>query len=249
MKPIKSILLDDEQDSLSAIKEQIKLYCPRVKILGTFDDPKKGLAAILQLQPDIVFLDIQMPGMNGLEVARSINLTNVFVIFVTAYSQYAINAIRLSALDYLLKPIDSKELIAAVGKVEQKINNEQSQNLRGVAVLDHLLLEAQNQSFSQETIMGLADDKGINYFKISDIIRLEANRNYCNFYFLNGTKQIVSKNIGTYIEGLKQYNLVQVHRAHVVNLNHIKRYVRLNGPFLKMCDGSEIPVSKSYWSV
>lgn len=244
-KNISAILIDDEQDALSALEEQIKLYCPGVRILGAFDEAKKGLEAVRTFKPDVVFLDIQMPGMTGLELARAISSEQARVIFVTAYSQYAINAIKLSALDYLLKPVDPDELIAAVKKAEEHRPGPEP-DANTMPVLSHLLLEAQSQSYSQDTTIRLPDDKGINYVRIRDIIRLEAQRNYCLFHFLNGAHLLVSKNLGTFIEPLRPYDLVQVHRGHVVNMKHIKRYVKANGPYLQMCDGSEVPVSKGY---
>lgn len=245
-KNIKAILIDDEQDSLSAIREQIRLYCPHVNVLGVYDDPVKGLEAIHALQPNVVFLDIQMPGMTGLDLAGSIRSEEVSIVFVTAYDQYAIDAIKLSALDYLLKPVDKDELEAAVEKVQIKVARNQTEDRKALPVLGKLLNNAQSGSYSQDTIIGLADEKGISYVKIKDIIRLEADRNYSHFFFLDGTRMLVSKNIGFYIEMLGNYDMVQVHRAHMVNVNHIKRYVKMNGPYLIMCDGSEVPVSKIY---
>ncbi|MCC6461125.1 MAG: response regulator [Saprospiraceae bacterium] len=245
-KNIRAILIDDEQDSLSALKEQIKLYCPEVQILGTYDDPRKGLAAIRQSPPHVIFLDIQMPGMTGLELMEALNSEDLSIILVTAYSQYAIDAIKLSALDYLLKPVDPDELTAAVEKVKKRVATKQIEDPARIPVFGKLLNDAQTQVFSQETIIGLADEKGIYYVKIKDIIRLEALRNYCYFYFADGSNMLVSKNIGLYIDSLQKYNLVQVHRAHVVNLNHVKRFFKINGHYLKMSDGSEVPVSKMF---
>ncbi len=246
MKNIRTILIDDELDSLSAIREQIKLYCPEVAIAGAFDDPRKGLEAIRTHQPDVVFLDIQMPGMTGLELAGLINAGETSIVFVTAFDHYAINAIKLSALDYLMKPVDPDELKLAIGKVKTRVAQKGAGDAHRIPVLGKLLQDSQLQSYSQETIIGLPDEKGVSYVKIKDIIRLEASRNYCNFCLLDGTVALVSKNIGVFIEGLQKYDMIQVHRAHVVNRNHIKRYVKLNGPYLKMCDGSEVPVSNSF---
>ena len=245
-KNIRAILIDDEQDSLSALKEQIKLYCPEVYIHGTYDDPRKGLEAIRQSPPHVVFLDIQMPGMTGLELMEALSSEDLNIVLVTAYSQYAIDAIKLSALDYLLKPVDPDELVAAVEKVKKRVGAKQKEDIGRIPILGRLLHDAQAQVFSQDTIIGLADDKGIFYVKIKDIVRLEALRNYCYFYFADGTNMLVSKNIGIYIDSLEKYKLVQVHRTHVVNLNHVKRYFKINGHYLKMSDGSEVPVSKSF---
>lgn len=246
MKNIRAILIDDEQDSLIALREQIKMYCPEVNILGIFDDPQNGLDAIRALHPAIVFLDIQMPGMSGLDIAGALADSDTSIVFVTAYDQYAINAIKLSALDYLVKPVDPDELISAVEKAKRRVEAQHPADVQRIPVLGRLLQDTRMQSFSQETIIGLPDDKGVTYVKIKDIIRLEASRNYCNFHLLDGSVILVSKNIGVFTEALQKYDLVQTHRAHVVNRNHVKRYVKLNGPYLKMCDGSEVPVSNSF---
>lgn len=246
MNNIRTILIDDEMGALNALREQIKMYCPEVVILGAFDDPRKGLDAIRNRHPDVVFLDIQMPGMTGLELAGLIKSSEINIIFVTAFDHYAIHAIKLSALDYLMKPVDPDELRLAIGKVKLQAAQKNGEDANRMPVLGKLLQDSQMQSYSQDTIIGLPDEQGVSYVKIKDVIRLEANRNYCNFYLMDGTMMLVSKNIGFFIESVQKYNLVQVHRAHVVNRSHVKRYVRLNGPYLKMCDGSEVPVSKLF---
>ena len=246
-RKISAILVDDEKDSLDAIYEQLKLYCPSLDIVGCFDDSLKGLEAIQHTEPDLVFLDIDMPKLNGLELAQKISSLKTHIIFVTAYSQYAIDAIKLSALDYLLKPIeDVEELQAAIEKARIRIHGNESSNQGKLPVLNQLIENSNNQNYSQKTKIGLADDEGILYVKIEDIIRLEAQRNYCQFYFIDGSKKLVAKNMGYYIDSLIKYSLVQVHRAHVVNLEYVKKYVRKNGPYLRMIDDSEVPVSNHY---
>jgi two-component system, LytTR family, response regulator len=243
---ITAVLVDDERDSLSAIQQKIKLYCPNVSIQGTFTDSRKALLAIQQMVPDVVFLDIQMPGMTGLELALALSSNKISIVFVTAFNQYAIDAIKLSALDYLLKPVDPDELRIAVDKVFARLSEKGEEDANRFPILGNLIKNNQTQSYSQETIIGLPDEKGIIYVKIREIIRVEADRNYCNFHLLDGTKVLVSKNIGTYIDGLKQYNLVQVHRSHVVNLQYVKRLVKISGPYLVMCDNSNVPVTANF---
>lgn len=246
-KNLNAVIVDDEKDSLDAIYEQIKLYTPGVNVIGCFDDPLEGLQMIQKTNPDVIFLDIQMPKLNGLELARQLRALKTQIIFVTAYSQYAIDAIKLSALDYILKPIDDpEELIDAIKKVRQRLPERFALNQNNLPVLEKLITNEREEHYPQKTKIGLADDEGVLYVKVKNIIRLEAQKNYCEFFFLNDKSKIVSKNMGYYINSLKKYNLVQVHRGHVVNLNHVKKYVRREGPFLRMADGSEIPVSKHY---
>ena len=244
---IRAILIDDEQDSLNAIEEQIKLYCPSVEIIGTFDNPFEGLEAIQTQNPDLVFLDIEMPRMNGLELARQIQTEDTHIIFVTAHDRYAINAIKLSALDYILKPMDAEELQEAVHKLASKQNMTPPEtDTNRSNVIGKLISNLHNNSFSQDTIIRLPDDKGVSYVKIKDIIRLEAQRNYCLFHFTDGNSMLVSKNIGYYKSELEYYSFIQSHRSHIINSEHIKKFVRIDGPYLVMSDGSNVPVSKQY---
>lgn len=245
---IRTILIDDEIDSSIAVEEQLKMYCPSIEVIGTFNDPLLGFEAVQAMKPDVVFLDIEMPKMTGLELAGKIQQEDIHIIFVTAHDRYAINAIKLSALDYLLKPIDSEELIETVERLEKLIST-QSKNPNRINTLNNLISNLNENSFSQNTVIHLADEKGISYIKIKDIIRLEAQRNYSNFYFEGGKHMLVSRNIGYFFkDGLEKYNFVQVHRSHIVNKEHIRKLITRDGHHLIMSDDSTVPVSKQYRS-
>ncbi len=244
---IRAILIDDELDSLNAIEEQIKLYCPTVEIVGKFDNSVLGLEAILAEKPGLVFLDIEMPQMTGLEVASKIQDDGIHIIFVTAHARYAISAIKLSALDYILKPMDVDELKEAIEKLHQKVDNgTPATETNRSKVIGNLVSNLHNNSFSQDTVIRLPDDKGISYVKIKDIVRLEAQRNYCLFCFVDGSTMLVSKNIGYYKDELEYYNFVQSHRSHIVNSVHIKKYIKVDGHQLILTDNSNVPVSKHF---
>lgn len=239
---INAVLVDDEQDSLIAIQEQFKFYCPEVNIMGAFDDPEDALENILDLKPDVAFLDIRMPKLNGLELARRISPIGVKIIFITGYDEYAIDAIKLSALDYLLKPLhDASELQAAITKVINLSSQE-----RQLPVFGELLENENQRNFSQETEIALADQKAVSYYKIEEIIRLKADKNYCQFFFTGGRDKVVSKNLGTFIDALKKYNLVQVNRSEVINLKHRKKLVTKDGPYLIMSDGAKVKVTDTF---
>lgn len=239
---INAILVDDERDSLIAIQEQFKLYCPEIKILGSYTDAEQGLQKILQLRPDVAFLDIQMPKLNGLELAKRISSIGVKVVFITAYDKYAIDAIKLSALDFLLKPIqEPDELRAVVDKVMQA-QHQQTQ----LPIFEELLANERAENYLQETQIGLADENGVFFFQIREIIRLKAQRNCCEFFFTEGRSMLITKNLGTFVEPLKNYNLVQVNRGEVVNLKHRKKLIKKGGPYLVMSDDTKVMVSHNY---
>lgn len=239
---IKAILVDDEQDSLITISEQFGLYCPEVEIIGSYPDPEVALDRIIELRPDVAFLDIKMPKLNGLELAKRITPLGVKVVFITAYEKYALAAIKLSALDFLLKPLqDPDELRAVIAKL-RSINDQRRQ----LPLFGQLLANEEKESYSQETEIGLADEKGVYFYQIKEIIRLKADKNCCEFYFTGDRKQYVTKNLGSFVEPLKKYNLVQVNRSEVINLTHRKELIKKGGPTLVMSDGSKVIVSNNY---
>lgn len=244
----KAILIDDEQDSLIAIREQITMYCPDVEVLGMYDDPVRGLEAVKTRQPDCVLLDIVMPKMNGLEVARQIASIPTRIIFVTSYDQYAIDAIKLSALDYLLKPIsDPDELRDALEKVKASGTNQAPRHKKNnLPLLTRLLDNEDNNSYSQDTIICLSDEEETLYVKMEDIIRLESQRNYCLFHIAGKAQKLISKNLGYFLNGLLPYGFKQAHRAHLVNCRHVRKCVKKDGPYLVMSDESTVPVSQSF---
>lgn len=239
---IRAILVDDEEDSLITIKEQIQLYCPEIEVVASFTNPERGLSSILRQEPDVVFLDIKMPKINGLELARRISNTNTKVVFVTAYDNYAIPAIKLSALDYLLKPIQNPEvLLAVIEKIKMLISHEEQ-----IPVFERLLENEKAASYSQDTQIGLADERSVQIYKIREIISLKAERNCCMFHFTNHRKKLVTKNLGSFTKALQNYNLVQVNRAEIVNLEHVKEIIKTDGSYLLMSNGDQILISSHY---
>lgn len=239
---INAILVDDEQDSLITIQEQFKMYCPEIRILGCYSDAEQGLEKILQLRPDVAFLDIQMPKLNGLELAKRISTIGVKVVFITAYDKYAIDAIKLSALDFLLKPIQEPEELRGVVEKVMHVQNQQIQ----LPVFEELLANERTDNYLQDTQIGLADENGVYFFKINEIIRLKAHRNCCEFIFTEGRSMLVTKNLGTFVEALHKYKLVQVNRSEIINLRHRQKLVKKGGPYLVMSDGAKVMVSNNY---
>jgi two-component system LytT family response regulator len=233
-----AIIVDDDEYSIVKLEEQIKLYCPEVTIIGTYDDAILGNHKILELRPDVVFLDIQMPKRSGLEIAREVIQEGIHVIFITAYRQYAIDAIRLSAFDYLLKPLqEMEELISAIRRVKESASVEKT-----VPIFEQLLENERNESYSQETEIKLYDDRHIYFHKVKEIIRLKAHGNYCEFFFTNGEKLMIAKNLGTFMKSLEKYGLLRASRSEAVNMLHKIKVIR-SGPYLVMSDGEHVQIT------
>ena len=240
---IKIYIIDDEPESIQTLSSLIEEYCPNVSIIGKFLDPTEGLKAIRNEQPDAILLDIEMPGMTGLELLRQLDSIEFEVIFVTAHHDYALNAFRLSALDYLLKPVDPDELVEALEKAEKAI--AQKRDAQQFEVMEKLLQQNIDIRKSQQKNIALPVFEGLSYHQMSHIIRVEAQQNYCNFYFENGNELLISKNIGTYDSSLDDYGFMRVHRSHIVNLCKVQGFIRQDGNYVKMNNDEKIEVSRS----
>ncbi len=221
---LQTVIIDDEPESLEVLQKQLQLFCPNVQVLACCDQPAKGLEAIVQYKPQLVFLDIEMPGMTGFEMLERIPPYNFNVIFTTAYNHYAVQAFQLSALDYLLKPIDKELLISAVAKAEQKYAQEDT--LNRLEVMLDLLAKGQQgaQKQAKKIVLPIAEKKIIK--QMENILCIEAQENYCRFHFDDGTALQISKNIGFYDKALDAYDIMRVSRFYMANLHKVEAYLR-----------------------
>ncbi|MFI5192847.1 MAG: LytR/AlgR family response regulator transcription factor [Chitinophagales bacterium] len=235
----KAILIDDELHGLETLGILLKEYCPNVNILASCRSAEEGLGAIAQHEPDILFLDIEMPVMNGFQMLEQFSKISFSVIFTTSYDQYAIKAIRFSALDYLLKPIDPTELIAAIYKVQIQ------KHLPMTEQFQLLLNKVQhpNHHFSK---IAIPTAEGFELIPADQVIRCEANDNYCHLYLKTRDKITATRTLKEMEEQLLDFpSFVRVHHSHLVNLNEVKKYVRGEGGYLVMTDGAVVNVSRS----
>lgn len=236
---IKAIIIDDEVHCLKTLGLQLEEFCPDIQVLEKCRSAKQGLDVIANVQPDLVFLDIEMPNMNGFEMLEQLSQIPFAIIFTTSYDQYAIKAFKFSALDYLLKPIDPNELVGAVQKVKE-------QNIVPVAEQFQLLLNQIHGKNKSLTKMAVPTSDGFELVSIDAIIYYEANDNYTHLHLKNRSKIIARKTLKEVEEQLKDYKfLVRVHHSYLVNLNEVVKYVRGEGGYLVMSDGSAVNVSKS----
>lgn len=233
---IKALIIDDEPRAVNMLRILIKKFIPEIHLIMSANDPKKGLAILETSQPDILFLDIQMPLMNGFELLRQAPMQNTEVIFTTAFSQYAVQAIRVSAIDYLLKPIEVEELKAAVARYLEKKNSNQDWKGRYENLIHNLKIQE-----NQQQRLALSSLEGTIYIDIKDIIRCEASSNYTYFFMIEGKKHIASKTMKEFEDILKEHHFIRVHKSHLVNINHVKEY---SGEHVFLSDNSQIIVSR-----
>lgn len=241
MLPIRTLIIDDEANARSAIKNMAQQLKLPVEIIGEAGNAAEGLEKIKLLQPELLFLDIQMPGKSGIELMQEMNSDNIQVIFVTAHQGFAIQALKLSAIDYILKPVDPADLKEAVEKAfKQKNKLATEQLLLFQQALQHL--QQPQQKAPQK--LALSTSEGVIFTELKDIIWIESLTGYCKFYLQGQKPIVVSKNLKEYEDMLATHNFFRTHQSSVVNLMHIKKYVRGEGGQVWMTDGSEIEVAR-----
>lgn len=236
---IKAILVDDERNSLEMLEWLLKTYCPEVSILALCDSGEAGIKAIATFQPDVVFLDIEMPKMNGFEMLESIKDIQFEVVFTTAYDQFAIKAFRYSAINYLLKPIDPDDIMATVARLKGKISSPSRDQME---LLFQSLLSKQNQQVDR---IALSTHDGLNFVQTKDIAYCKADSNYTNVVMANGQNILVAKTLKELDETLSGKDFFRVHHSYLVNINHISKFVRGDGGYIVMHDKTEITISRS----
>ena len=233
-----AILIDDEESNLSSLKEKLAKHCPEVNILATCDNTSQCIEKIDSLKPDLIFLDIEMPIMNEFVMLQQLTFKNFELIFTTAYDHYAIKAIRFSALDYLLKPIEIEELKAAVKKAEEK-RNRSVPNPQLELLLEHLKLK--KHSFRR---IAIPTTEGLQFIKVDDIIYMEASINYTKFFLTHDQKYTVSKTLKEFEEMLPDDIFLRIHNSYLINKNCVEKYIRGDGGQVVLSNGTTLDVSK-----
>ncbi|PAW92289.1 DNA-binding response regulator [Mucilaginibacter sp. MD40] len=236
---ISALLVDDEEHNLTNLKLLLQQYSPQVSVCGMATNAELARTMIINHQPELLFLDIQMPGETGFDLLRSLPNPNFEVIFVTAYDQYALQAMRFAAVDYLLKPVNINELQLAVGRAIRQRDLKQ-----GHQQLKNLINLISNQSGKEGQRIALSTLKETRFVKINDILRCESSNNYTTFYLTDGDVLLVSKPIYEYEELLKDFGFIRCHQSHLVNNGFIKSWKKDHGDFLLLTNGTEVPVSR-----
>jgi two-component system LytT family response regulator len=216
----------------------LERYCRNVVVVAEADSYRSGLEVIREHKPDVVFLDIQMPDGSGFRMLEELEKIDFEIIFTTAFDEFAIKAIKYSALDYLLKPIDPEELVNATRKVESKLSTQEvNQNIQ--VLLDNI----KSRDADPHKIV-LSTSEKIHVIETDQIIRCESDNYYTNFFLADGKKILVSKTLKENEQLLSDHNFIRPHKSHLVNVKFIKGFLRSDGGYIEMTDGSKIPVSR-----
>jgi two-component system LytT family response regulator len=235
------LLIDDEPNATKALASMIVLKCPQIKVLEEINAAKEAVKKIQDWQPDLIFLDVEMPFMNGFEVLQQLPKINCKVIFTTSHEKYALRAIKYSAIDYLLKPIDMEELQAAVGKFEeQRKNNSIEQGMEQFKQLFQNI-QSPSQGFSK---ISLPTFEGLRIVTLTDVVRCEGDGSYTSFYLKNGEKVLSSKNLKEYEELLDSAHFMRVHNSHIINLKEVTSYTKGDGGFVTLSDKSSVDIAR-----
>ena len=235
---IRSVIIEDEKKSREVLNTLVKKHCPEISLEGMAESVASGVELIRKLKPELVFLDIVMPDGTGFDLLEQVSTHKFEIIFATATDKYAVKAIRYSALDYLLKPIDQVELKAAVEKVIEKKSRNQ-----GMENLEFLLqnIRKKDENYSKIT---LPTGNAYEIVNIKDIVRCEAEGSYTTFVLANKSKLLVSAGLKHYEDLLPAEQFIRVHHHHLINLSHVTRYLKEDGGYAIMTDGSKVEISR-----
>lgn len=236
---IKAVIIDDEKNALEVLEMQLNQFCKQVAIVATCVGGKEGIKAIKELQPDIVFLDIEMPHVNGFDVLEQTKNYNYKVIFTTAYDQFAIKAFKFSAIDYLLKPIDIVDLKNAVAKIQDGNSNSNLDEKFKVLLSQY----SQNANFPSKIMLPVGNM--MEFFNVDDILRVESDSNYSHIFLLDKRKLTLSKTLKEVEENLKGIPFFRIHQSYLINTNHVLKAVKGENAYVVMIDGTSITISRN----
>jgi two-component system LytT family response regulator len=230
-----AIIVEDEMNARALLRRYLEKYC-ETEVIGEVESVSDGVDMVLEKKPDMVFLDISLPDHNGFELIRRLQPVEFEVIFVTAYDQYALQALKLSAVDYLLKPVDISELRQSVQKARERIDYKRSN--------ENLLVLLENLKQPESRRIAIPDGHSYVYEDVANIIRLRAQGRYTEIYTVANKKYTVTRNLGEFDKMLSQYKFLRVHHSHLVNPQHISSFEKQDGGFLIMKDKSSVEVSR-----
>ena len=235
---IKAFIIDDEPGCCKTLSLLLERYCPEVQVVAIFNNGLDALQAINESSPDLVFLDVQMPKMNGFEMLEKLSIVNFHLIFTTSYDQYALKAFRFSAIDYLLKPVDREELQKALQKVLQRSQMSAAEQLQ-------IMFQKLYHPASSINKIALPTMEGLQMIPVQSIISCEAHDNYTTLILKDNKKLVVSCTLKVIEEMLENYSFIRVHRSFLVNLHEVEKYVKGDGGYLVMSDASHIYISRN----
>jgi two-component system LytT family response regulator len=235
---MRALIIDDEKKARSILAKYLNMYCPEITIVAEADSVESGVRVINEHQPDVVFLDIMLPDGSGFNLLNKIKQINFKTVFVTSYSQYAIKAMKYSAFDYVLKPVDIDELRTVIDRLKSVV-------LPAVDTTTKLEFLENKMNNAEQTLtkIVLATNNSLYVVEIDDIINCEAQDNYTLFHLADATRIIVSRTLKEYEELLQEHNFIRVHKSHLINFNYVNRFLHLDGGSVVLKNGTSIPVS------
>jgi two-component system, LytTR family, response regulator len=238
MAVFRALIIDDIENSRITLAHDLKQYCPQVQVVGEADGVRSALEAIREKKPDVIFLDIEMGDGTGFDVLTQVKEISFQVIFTTALDSYGIKAIKFSALDYLLKPIDPDELVKAVAKLE-----ETGKNLNMKDSINQLIENMRTSLAPGNKRIGIHTLEKVQMVSIDDIIRCESQGAYTLFHLKSKEQILATKNLKEYEDLLEGHRFIRVHHSHLINFAYLKEYIKKDGGYAIMSDNSEVPVS------
>ncbi len=233
---MRTVIIDDDTKIIAIISKLIHTGFPDISVVGTAGDIESGFEVIERTHPELLFLDINLPDGTGFDLLKRIDRIDFKLIFITAYEEYAVQAIKVSALDFILKPVDTAELTAAVNKAREVIKKEEQQ-----LKINSLLANFGESNKLKRIVLHTSDY--LHFVDICDIIRCESDNNYTFFYLTGNRKVLVSKTLKEYDELLKNAGFLRVHQSHLINTAYVDKFVKSEGGYLLMKDASAVPVS------
>jgi two-component system, LytTR family, response regulator len=233
---INCIIIDDEARNIKLLQHMLLEYCPQVHIVASETDAKSGVALVRELQPQLVFLDVEMPNLTGFDILKELEPVNFEVVFVTAFSQYAVTAFEHNATGYITKPVNAEKLTAAVNTAIRRIETKNiNKNLFS-------LLEQTNKQAAPNKIP-LSTSNGLVFVKLQDIVYCESSGNYTHFHLCDEKKIVVSRQLGEYEKLLPETEFTRIHDKYIINLSYIKEYIKGSGGEAVLENGKELPVA------
>jgi two-component system, LytTR family, response regulator len=227
---MRACIVDDEESCIDSLKAKIDLFVPQLKVIKTFLLPQEALKEIPKMDIDVIFLDVEMPHLNGINFAKKLNSSEVEIIYTTAYQKYALDAFKVSAFDFLLKPVDRQELYKTVEKLSQKIGERSKSKLSRL-----------NARFNKITVN---TPKGMLFVPMHTILWIQSDNNYSTLHLDDGSSIITSRSIGDFEEMLTAFDFFRIHQSTLINLQHLIEYIRGDGGFVKLSNGKDLEVSR-----
>jgi two-component system LytT family response regulator len=236
---LKTAIIDDEKDSQDVLKNLLQKYCSDLEIIGMSESVTEGIHLINQTQPDLVFLDVELQDGTGFDILKKIPERPFHVIFISAFNHYSLKAIKFSALDFLVKPIDASELVESIEKYRKKRSEASGNSIHDYDVL------LENLRAEKPRKLAIPCSDGLEYLDIAEVLYMKADGSYVQIFLQDGTSRVIAKNLKDFHSKLKDDGYFRIHNSYLINLRHMKKYHRKDGGLVRMSDNTLLPISKA----